>query len=80
MPMLFSTNGTAKRHGSKLGGSPNPIPTTQTTPTSLDQLTEEEIKKIIEKYYNYNNFLVNIRTNMFSINNTTNCSNCNESK
>ena len=75
--MLFSTNGTAKRRGSKLGGSPNPIPN---TPMSLDQISEEEIKKLIENYNNYNNFLVNIRTNMFSINKATNCTNCNGNK
>ena len=75
--MLFSTNGTAKRSGSKLGGSPNPIPNNQVT---FGQFTEEEIKKMIENYNNYNNFLVNIRRNMFSINNATNCTNCNGSK
>lgn len=75
--MLFSINGTAKRTGSKLGGSPNPIPV---TPITLDKLSEEEIKRIIENYNNYNNFLVNIRTNIFSINNTPNCSNCNGNK
>jgi hypothetical protein len=77
IPMLFSTNGTAKRQGSKLGGSPNPIPnnTIQTT-----QFSEEEIKKMIENYNNYNNFLINLRTNMFSINNIPKCSNCNGNK
>jgi len=77
IPMLFSTNGTAKRQGSKLGGSPNLIPnnTIQTT-----QFSDEEIKKMIENYNNYNKFLINIRTNIFSINNTPNCSNCNGNK
>jgi len=77
IPMLFSTNGTAKRQGSKLGGSPNPIPN---NPVTFDQLSEEEIKKMIENYNNYNNFLINLRTNMFSINNIPNCSNCNGNK
>ena len=77
MPMLFSTNGTAKRPGSKLGGSPNTIPN---NPVTFDKLSEEEIKKFLENYNNYNNFLVNIRTNMFSINKATNCTNCNGSK
>jgi hypothetical protein len=77
IPMLFSTNGTATRQGSKLGGSSNPVPN---IPTPLNKLSEEEIKKMIENYNNYNNFLINIRTNIFSINNRPNCTNCNGNK
>lgn len=74
MPMLFSTNGTAKRRGSKLGESSVSIDKIQKT---SDILSDEKIKKMTEIY---NKFNTNIRRNIFSINNYSNCTNCNGNK